>query len=118
MPPSIKQLAEVTEAIITLQSSETPSRLKRMRLRALRKQADAILADEQYQAPHAGLCYRCQEGPPLTDGRYCRSCTEFYIDFLPRLAENGDMAQGDVDRCMAELMNIMLKNNLIGIIEG
>ncbi len=116
---SLKRLAEIKTAVIALRQSKLPTRVKRMRERLLKQEADYItLQEPQIPAPE-GMCTRCRENKFLAEGsfKFCYPCIVNYLDDVPRWVIGGAVPQEFADRVMAELMDALLKNNLIGIPE-
>jgi hypothetical protein len=114
---SLKRLAEIKEAVIALRQSDVPARVKRMRERLLREEADYIAIQEKLVPPNPDLCSRCQEISHINGSEFCYPCIVHYLDALPRWVISSAVEQEWADIIVAKLMKVLLDNNLIGIPE-
>lgn len=105
VPNSLKRLAEIKVAIDELRASKLPARIKRMRERFLRQEADPIPIMEI-----EGKCTRCLETPPLPEARHCRDCTCYYLDLVPQWMRDGLVTEQQGKVWMAELTAILGRN--------
>lgn len=113
---SLKRLADLASALKSIRESDLPSRVKRARMRQIHDKADELLAHETVN-PDPKLCSRCREEPFLAGGTLCHPCILYYLDVLPQWAQENLVPRVEVDTYMAELMKILLDNNLIGTSE-
>ena len=114
-PNSLKRLAEIKQALITLWSSELPPRVKRFRERLLKEEAARIAIEEPKVVIAEGLCTRCQETAVVPNSTFCYPCIVDYLDILPRWVVGGQCTQEWADLQQAQLMKHLLDANLIGL---